>query len=100
QLGYVYLAQAAHSHDGELDERTQQRAQLLLAETDRAYFFREVAKGTVSELTQLHMWWSAVHVALGFSREIGMPESRRLLRVIAGTYVRSKARRPWSRRAA
>jgi glycosyltransferase involved in cell wall biosynthesis len=70
QLYYVYLAQATHA-DGQVSlEAARARADQLLRETDRRYFFGEVAKGTVSELLRLRLWRDAARVVVSFETEI------------------------------
>ncbi|MGI9148515.1 MAG: glycosyltransferase family 2 protein [Chloroflexota bacterium] len=91
QLSFVYLAQAAHAHGSQITDEVRQVANRMLAETDRAYFFREVAKGTVAELNALRMWGNAVTLTLQLSNEIGRREALRLLRLIAASYVRATA---------
>jgi glycosyltransferase involved in cell wall biosynthesis len=89
QLSFVYLAQAAHMNGSQLTDGVRRDAERMLADTDRAYFFREVAKGTLAELVQLRMWASAVKLTLQFTREIGAREALRLLRVVGAAYFRT-----------
>jgi len=89
QLGYVYLAQAAHQREDDSVEDARELAQQMLVTTDRRYFMGEVAKGTVAELVALRMWWSAVVIAVQFARELGPRRAARLLGGIARSYAGS-----------
>jgi glycosyltransferase involved in cell wall biosynthesis len=70
QLYYVYLAQAMHAGGSVPLQVARARADQLLRETDRRYFFGEVAKGTVVELLRLRLWRDAVRVVVSFESEI------------------------------
>jgi glycosyltransferase involved in cell wall biosynthesis len=70
QLYYVYLAQATHSGETVSLTEARVRADELLKETDRRYFFGEVAKGTVAELVRLRLWRDAARVTVAFESEI------------------------------
>jgi glycosyltransferase involved in cell wall biosynthesis len=89
QLSFVYLAQAAHAHGSQINDQVRGAARRMLAETDRAYFFREVARGTLAELIALRMWWNATTLTLQFANEIGPRETLRLQGQVATSYART-----------
>lgn len=71
QLYFVYLAQAVHQVGAVSFVEARAKAQGMLLATDRRYFFGEVAKGTVSELLRLRLWWDAARVLGSMRGELG-----------------------------
>lgn len=70
QLYYVYLAQVMNSGDATSLEDARRMAEERLKETDRRYFFGEVAKGTVAELLRLRRWRDAARLMVRFENEM------------------------------
>ncbi len=70
QLYYVFLAQATHSDQPLSLAAARLRADQLLRDVDRRYFFGEVAKGTVAELLRLRLWRDAARTVVAFESEI------------------------------
>jgi hypothetical protein len=77
QLSYVVLAQTAHEQPLMPIDELWTIAHQRLADMDRKYFFGEVAKGTLSELTRLGQWVDATVVAWRLRTEIGRRRSLR-----------------------
>lgn len=89
QLFYIYLAQTMSRDPGTtLDEATA-RARAALEQTNRRWFMKQVAEGTVSELSRLRLWSDAGRVASRFRHEIGVTAAAQLLALIAAQRVRS-----------
>ena len=89
QLFYIRLAQATNRDPSITLEEATARANKELEETDRRWFMRQVASGTVAELVALRHWSDATRIATRFTREIGVVVSARLLASIARARARS-----------
>ncbi|GBO52273.1 glycosyltransferase [Pseudanabaena sp. lw0831] len=87
QLFYVYLAQACHENEMRSMEFANLKAQEMLKKMDKAYFLREVANGTISELLKLKLWRDAIDLTWKFSIDVGVKKSVHLLMRVVKSYL-------------
>lgn len=78
QMLYVQMAMAAFRDPSLSGEKLLKSAEEALAKIDREEFLGIVARGTIEELTRLHLWQDALKVLFLFSRQLEFRRSVRL----------------------
>ena len=78
QMLYVQMAVVAYHNPGLSGEELQKCAEEALAKIDREYFLGQVARGTIAELSRLHLWHDALTVLFRFSKQLPVPDRARL----------------------
>jgi glycosyltransferase involved in cell wall biosynthesis len=89
QLFYVYLAQSAHQTEPYSLDVASEKAKEMLEQTDKRYFLKQVAFGTVNELIFLRAWKEAWNLLWMFKDDIGFRTFTELL-----TYILKQALTP------
>jgi hypothetical protein len=91
QMLYVQMAVVAYRDPSLAGEKLLARAEEALAKIDREEFLGIVARGTIEELSRLHMWKDALKVLFLFSRQLEFRRSVRLAldsaRVVGSHYL-------------
>ena len=94
QLFYVYLAQSAHQIEPYSLDIASEKAKEMLEQTDKRYFLKQVAIGTVNELTSLRAWREAVVLIFLFRSDIGLESSIKLLNYVITQILKLHFYRP------
>jgi glycosyltransferase involved in cell wall biosynthesis len=87
QLYYVYLAQATHLAEPVSFPAARARADQMMLETDRRYFFGEVAKGTIAEFLRLRLWRHAARLIVSLEDELDPAITAELARQVVHAAV-------------
>jgi glycosyltransferase involved in cell wall biosynthesis len=78
QMLYVQMAVVAFRDPGLSGEKLLEKAEEALAKIDREEFLGIVARGTIEELSRLHLWEDALKVLFLFSKQLEFRRSVRL----------------------
>jgi glycosyltransferase involved in cell wall biosynthesis len=78
QMLYVQMAVVAFRDPSLSGEKLLKSAEEALAKIDRKEFLGIVARGTIEELSRLHLWNDALKVLFLFSKQLGFRSSVRL----------------------
>jgi len=84
QMLYVQMAVVAFRDPSLSGDKLLETAEEVLAKIDREEFLGIVAKGTIEELSRLHLWNDALKVLFLFSKQLGFRRSVRLALDSAG----------------
>jgi glycosyltransferase involved in cell wall biosynthesis len=87
QLFYVYLAQAAHQTEPYSLDSANKTAKEMLENTDKRYFLKQVAIGTVKDLTLLRAWKDAIILIFLFRSDIGFASFLEILTYIVKNWL-------------
>lgn len=91
QMLYIQMALVAYRDPGLSGERLQKCAEEELAKLNREQFLGEVARGTIEELSRLHLWRDALDVLFHFLNQLGVRHKLRLaqysIRSICAQYL-------------
>lgn len=89
QLFYVYLAQAAYQIEPYSLDYANEKAKEMLEKTDKRYFLKQVAIGTVNELTLLRAWREALNLIWMFKTDIGLRTFTELMTYIIQQVIKT-----------
>jgi GT2 family glycosyltransferase len=78
QMFYVQMAMVAFRNPSLSGQKLMESAEEAFAKVDRELFLSDVARGTVEELSRLHLWQDALKVLFLFSKQLDFRHSAHL----------------------
>ena len=89
QLYYVHLAQEVNRGDGVSLDEARERAAMAMATVDRRWFMEQVARGTATELSRLHLWREALQLVRAFATDVGPATTTGIALAVLASRVRA-----------